>query len=160
MPSMERYGMVPAIIFSSFLFALLHGSFLNLISTFVLGIVMSVLVIKTGSLWSGIIYHMLNNFIAVTYLYIAGQYEASTEVALQDLVAVVPVFLLTLAGAWYGHRLLHNKSGALSFLKNRSGWLPRGWFSWPFIIGVIVYLFVALFEIAIGFKWFNFSGLS
>jgi len=61
--------LVPAIIFSSLLFALLHGSLLSLISTFSLGVIMAVIVIKTGSLWGGIIYHMLNNFYAATYLF-------------------------------------------------------------------------------------------
>jgi len=159
MPSMESRGLVPAIIFSSLLFALLHGSLLSLASTFTLGVVMAVIVIKTGSLWGGIIYHMLNNFIAATYLYIAGQYEIAAEVEPQGFIAAFPLLLLALAGAWLGLRLLHIQTGAEPLLKDRQSWLPRGWLYWPFFAGLVLFFIMALAELAIGFGWFNLGGI-
>jgi membrane protease YdiL (CAAX protease family) len=161
MPSMEGHGLVPAIVYSSLLFALLHGSLLNLVSTFTLGLIMAVIVIKTGSLWAGIIYHMLNNFIAATYLYLAGQNEltAAVEVDPRGYLAVLPLLVLGVAGAWFSLTLLHRQSGAAPLLKNRSGWLPRGWLYWPFIAGLVIYAFLAFFELAIGFSWINLPGL-
>ncbi len=161
MPSMESHGLVPAIVYSSLLFAILHGSLLNLVSTFSLGVIMAVIVIKTGSLWAGIIYHMLNNFIAATYLYLAGQHELATavEVDPRGYLVVLPLLALGVAGAWFSLSLLHRQSGAAPLLKNRSGWLPRGWLYWPFVVGLVIYAFMALFELAIGFRWINLPGL-
>lgn len=159
MPSMESHGLVPAIVFSSMLFALFHVSFLNLISTFMLGIVMAVVVIKTGSLWGGILYHMLNNFIAATYLYIAGRYETASEIDPQYYWFVLPLFLLALAGSYFGFSLLQRQSNREPLLRNRTAWLPRGWFSLLFVLALIIFLLMAFLEMAIGFNWFNLNGI-
>lgn len=159
MPSMESHGLVPAIVFSSMLFALFHVSFLNLISTFILGMVMAVVVIKTGSLWGGILYHMLNNFIAATYLYIAGRYETASEIDPQYYWLALPLFLLALAGSYFGFSLLQRQSNAEPLFRNRNAWLPRGWFSLLFVLALILFLLMAFLEMAIGFNWFNLNGL-
>ena len=157
MPSMEGHGLVPAIVFSSLLFALFHITFLNLFSTFILGMVMAVVVIKTGSLWGGVLYHMTNNFIAATYLYIAGQQEAATEIDPRGLLVVLPLFLMALAGSYFGLRLLHNQSKVEPLLKNRRNWLPKGWFSVAFVAAVILFLIMAMLEFAIGFNWIDLN---
>ncbi|MGM0652828.1 MAG: CPBP family glutamic-type intramembrane protease [Bacillota bacterium] len=155
MPSMESRGLVPAIVFSSLLFALFHVSFLNLFSTFLLGIVMAVLVIKTGSLWSGILYHMANNFIAATYLYIAGQHETATEMNPGALMALFPLLAVAAVAAYFLFRLLHRQTGSRPLLKERKNWLPRGWFSFVFAAALFIFLVMATFELAIGFDWFD-----
>jgi uncharacterized protein len=159
MPAMEKHGLVPAIVFSSLLFALFHGSFLSLISTFMLGVVMAVIVIKTGSLWGGILYHMLNNFYAATYLYIAGQFETTAEIDPQAYWVFLPVLIMALAGSYLGLRLLQNKSHLEPLLQKRTGLLPHGWLSLPLVAGVLIFLFLAVFEMAIGFGWLNLPSL-
>jgi len=154
MPALEDGGVVPAIVFSSFLFALFHVSFLNLFSTFMLGAVMAVVVIKTGSLWGGILYHMLNNFYAVTYLYLAGQEETAAEIDPRLLWALLPLAILAAAGAYFGLRLLQEKSTIEPLLKSGSRqWLPRGWLNWLLALSVIFFLLLAMFELALGFGW-------
>ncbi len=155
MPAMENHGLLAAVVYSSLLFALLHVSLLNLVSTFVLGVVMAVIAIKTGSLWGAIIYHMINNFIAATYLYLAGQHEAATEVELQALFSLLPFFILALTGAWIGLRLLHRQSGSARIFKKKERLLPQGWLSWPIVVGIILYLFMVLIELAVGFQWID-----
>jgi uncharacterized protein len=157
MPAMETHGLVPAIIFSSLLFALFHGSFLNFIGVFTLGVVIAVIVIKTNSLWGGILYHMLNNFYAATFLYITGQYEAAADVGTEELLVFLPLAIIAAAGLYYGLHLLHKQSKTEPLLRNRMNWLPDGWLSWPLIIGLLIFLFMALLEMAIGFNWFNIS---
>ncbi len=159
MPSFEEHGLVPAIVFSSLLFALFHITFLNLFTTFILGIVMAVVVIKTGSLWGGIIYHMVNNFIAATYLYMAGQQETASEVNPQDYWVLLPLGIIALAGSYLSLLLLHKQSGREPLLKNRKSWLPRGWFSGVFVAAVILFLIMALLEFAIGFNWLGLPEL-
>ncbi len=154
MPALEEHGVVPAIVLSSLLFALFHVSFLNLFSTFMLGAVMAVVVIKTGSLWGGIFYHMLNNFYAATYLYLAGQEEAAAEIDPQALWALLPLVVMAGAGAYAGLRLLQNRSKVEPLLKNRAGrWLPPGWFNWLLVVSIIFFLLLAFFELALGFGW-------
>ncbi len=156
MPSLEKYGLVPAVILSSLLFALLHGSLLSLISTFCLGVIMAVIVIKTGSLWGGILYHMLNNFFAATYLYLVGNVEASPAgFELQTYMALIPFLIIGLTGLVIGLRLLAKNSVTEPLLTNRTKWMPPGWLNWPFWISVLLFLFVAAAEIALGFNWFD-----
>ena len=155
LPSMEGEGIVPAIVFSSFLFALYHISFPSLISTFMLGAVIAVVVIKTGSLWGGVIYHALNNFIAVTYLYAAGAVEETAELETGE---IWPLFLLlvpALIGVYAGLRLLHRQSGNKSLLDGTKRWLPKKWFGWPLLVAICFFLVMALLELAVGFGWFN-----
>lgn len=154
MPALEGHGAVPAIVFSSFLFALFHTSFLNLVSAFMLGIVIAVIVIKTGSLWGGILYHMLNNFYAATYLYIVGRQDPAVELDPRGLPALLPLFILAAVGAHAGLRLLHHRSNSKALLKTQDGgWLPRGWCSWLLAVSVVLFLIMALLELALGFGW-------
>ncbi len=156
MPALEKYGIVPAIVFSSLLFAFFHVSFLNLFSAFILGSVMAVVVIKTGSLWGGILYHMLNNFYAATYLYLAGQEETAAEITPQELWALLPLAIMAGAGAYAGLRLLQNKSKVEPLLSSREGgWLPRGWFNWLLVLAIFLFLPFALLELALGFGWLD-----
>ncbi len=156
MPALEDRGAVPAVVLSSLLFALFHVSFLNLFSTFILGAVMAVVVIKTGSLWGGMLYHMLNNFYAATYLYLAGQEETAAELDPQGLWALLPLAIMAGAGAYAGLRLLQNRSKVEPLLKHRGeGWLPRGWFNWLLVVSIVLFLVLAMLELALGFGWFE-----
>ncbi len=156
MPSLEKHGLVPAIIFSSLLFALLHGSLLSLISTFILGVMMAVIVIKTGSLWGGIIYHMLNNFFAATYLYLVGSVDAApANFEVQTYLALSPFLAIGLVGMIIGLRLLNRNSASDPLLKSRTGWMPAGWPSWSFFVCLFLFLVVAAAEMALGFNWFD-----
>ncbi|MDY6827530.1 MAG: type II CAAX endopeptidase family protein [Bacillota bacterium] len=155
LPSMEGEGIIPAIVFSSFLFALYHISFTNLISTFMLGVVIAVVVIKTGSLWGGVVYHMLNNFIAVTYLYAAGAIEETAELETVEYWPLLLLLVPALIGAYAGLRMLHRQSACKPLLEGVKRWLPKNWFGWPLLIGIILFLLMAMLELAIGFGWFD-----
>ncbi len=155
MPSMESKGLVPALVFSSFLFALFHVSILNLFSTFILGLVMAIVVVKTGSIWGGVIYHMLNNFYAATYLYFVGQMETVAEVDDGSLIALLPLFIIALVGAYLGFRLLQKHSVIAPLWGRGEGLLPRGWFGWILAVSLLIYLVIIFFELAVGFGWFG-----
>lgn len=63
--SLRKYGDWFAIIVSSFLFAVLHGNMTQAPFAFLLAVVIARLVIRTGSIWTGIAIHVLNNSYAV-----------------------------------------------------------------------------------------------
>lgn len=65
-----RMPLWPAILTVSVLFGLAHGQWNVGISTFILSIVLCYLREATGSIWSGVLVHMINNAIAFTLLFV------------------------------------------------------------------------------------------
>jgi sodium transport system permease protein len=66
---LRRLGVWPAILTCALLFGLAHSSVYRLIPTFFVGLLLSWLVWKTGSVWTGVLAHALNNGIAATLVY-------------------------------------------------------------------------------------------
>lgn len=66
-----RIGAISATLLVSLLFGLLHGQWNVAVSTFALSVVLCSLREITGTIWSGILLHMLTNGIAFYLLYIA-----------------------------------------------------------------------------------------
>lgn len=162
LPSVEQHGIVPALLFSAGLFALMHMSFLNIISTFVLGLIIGLVVLKTGSLFAGILYHTLNNMIAVSVLYFSRQIDletflGGTEIAFGAAICAAPG--LALIGLVSGLLLLQRQSRINRLLPKRGGWLPRGWLNWALILIAAAFLLNATLEILLGFGFFDFLGL-
>lgn len=63
--SLRRYGDGFAIVGSALLFGLYHGNFVQFVFAFICGLIMAKVVIYTGSLWTSIFIHMVNNGISV-----------------------------------------------------------------------------------------------
>ena len=68
-----------AIFFSGLLFALFHFHPFNIIPLTVLGIFLTFIVYHSGSIYTAIICHFLNNFISATAVYIYGADSLDTE---------------------------------------------------------------------------------
>jgi sodium transport system permease protein len=66
---LRRLGLWPAILTCALLFGVAHSSVYRLIPTFFIGLLLSWLVWKTGSIWTGIVAHALNNGVAATLVY-------------------------------------------------------------------------------------------
>ena len=56
------YGKTGAIVFSALLFSLMHGNFAQFLYTFVAGLVLGIVYIETGSIWTPTFIHLFNNF--------------------------------------------------------------------------------------------------
>lgn len=65
MQSLRKYGDWFAIIMSAMVFALMHGNMVQIPFAFIAGIAIGYAVIVTGSMWTGVIIHFLNNFISI-----------------------------------------------------------------------------------------------
>jgi sodium transport system permease protein len=79
---LRRLGLWPALLTCALLFGLAHSSVYRLIPTFFIGLLLSWLVWKTGSIWTGILAHALNNGIAATLVYnktLAAAFGAGTQ---------------------------------------------------------------------------------
>ena len=64
-----------AILISSLVFALLHGTFFKLLPIFTLGVLLGVVYHLTRNLWYTIVIHFVNNAFAVLSVYYAGRSE-------------------------------------------------------------------------------------
>ena len=91
----SKMGDVCAIFISAAMFAFAHGSIEQLLYQFALGVVIAWMVIRTGSLASGILIHFLNNAIVLVLSYISLHYGGVEMVynAWQWVVCVVLVLV-------------------------------------------------------------------
>ena len=74
--SFARKGYVFAVFMSALLFAIMHGSPLQLVHQFLIGVVCAVLFFATRSLWPPMILHFLNNAIALVLGYVQNRGSA------------------------------------------------------------------------------------
>lgn len=69
----ERYGTRHAVLVTSLLFALLHGSIIGAPAQFILGVILALLVFWTDSVYAGLIYHTVHNAATVILNYLQNQ---------------------------------------------------------------------------------------
>ena len=79
-----------AILMSSVVFGLLHGTFFKLLPIFTLGLLLGTVYHVTRNLWYTITIHFLNNAFAVLSVYYAGQSEILKKLANDEIS--VPVY--------------------------------------------------------------------
>lgn len=155
MRSMEGKGQLPALVFSSFLFAAFHGSVIKLPNMFFLGLLVGLVVIKTRSIAAGILVHTLNNFFALIYLYWAHRG------GLQDIIMVLPSWLfavlplLAIAALVRGLGHLQRLSPTQPLLRSRESWLPAGWLNSSTVVFVFAVALFMLLELSMGFATAN-----
>ncbi|HHT64519.1 MAG: CPBP family intramembrane glutamic endopeptidase [Caldicoprobacterales bacterium] len=68
----ERVGRLASILFTGILFAFLHLSIVSIPAIIVMGILLCYIAYRSNSIWPSIIYHFVNNAIAVTFAYISN----------------------------------------------------------------------------------------
>lgn len=96
---LEKQGRLKAVLLSALLFSLMHGSPDQTVHQFILGIILAYALIYSGSVVIPMIIHFVNNFIALTSMYIYGTSESNNtlswgELGIQTLIA----FVLTIIG--------------------------------------------------------------
>lgn len=97
--SLEPQGTRKAIVVSSLLFALLHGSIVGLPAQFLLGMVMAVLVVYCNSIYAGLIYHTTHNAASVIIDYINSMAPVDAAAQAQsmryiDILGGIPGLLI------------------------------------------------------------------
>lgn len=158
MPTAERHGVVAALLFTAVLFALTHMSFLNLLSTFVLGLMIGMVVIKTGSLFAGMLYHGLNNLIAVLAMYCWRNFDPETLSESQATLAVLALLgmvALCAAGMAGGLILLQRQSIVKPLLGRGCAFFPPQAVNWATVFIALIFLGMGLLELLYGFGFFE-----
>ena len=67
MQSLRRFGDMFALVASALIFGIFHLNLIQMPYAFILGLCIGYLVMRTGSLWVGIIIHLINNGVAVAF---------------------------------------------------------------------------------------------
>lgn len=77
--SMRRFGDSFALILSAILFALFHGNLVQAPNAFLMGLVIGYFVLYSGSLWVGVIIHMVNNLFSFSMDLISAMLPAEYQ---------------------------------------------------------------------------------
>lgn len=95
---LRKFGKVGSIFLSALLFALAHGSAMQFIYQFILGLVLAAVVLKTGSIVASMVTHFVNNATVVVYNYIILNMGLSEAQTFTPLVIVLSFLVAILAG--------------------------------------------------------------
>lgn len=140
--SLRKYGDGFAILTSAVLFGLMHGNFVQIPFAFVIGIALGFAVVKTGSVWTGVIIHFINNA-SVVILDAATRSLPSSG----KLMANAGFFIICFICLYLGILLLKGKTKEMVQLSSGESELSAKkaaaqFFSSPFIIGYIVLILI------------------
>lgn len=94
MGNLRRYGDGFAIVMSAFLFGFMHGNLIQAPFALIAGMGLGYLSVKTGTLWTGIVIHFLNNMISVSVTYLSDVIPEETL----NIVYGALIYILMLAG--------------------------------------------------------------
>ena len=100
--ALEPYGTKRAILITSLLFTLLHGSIIGMPGIFILGVVLGMIVVCTGSIYGSIIYHTLHNTIAIVLVYMQRGAAEESQTVLEALGGVLGLLSAIGSAALYG----------------------------------------------------------
>lgn len=67
MQNLRRFGDIFALVFSAIIFGVFHFNLIQMPYAFIMGLCMGYFVMRTGSIWVGILIHFINNAVAVVY---------------------------------------------------------------------------------------------
>lgn len=114
----NKTGIKKAIILSSLFFALLHGSIVQTVHQFIIGIACAVLLMTGGSIWYAIALHFCNNAIAVVLTYFEPMIYGDMTIELStwqffNLYNLVPQLLVAIVG------LIGALAAFNAFIRNR-----------------------------------------
>lgn len=98
--SLRPFGNLPALLISSLFFGLMHRNMLQFSHAFVLGLVLGYVVIQTGSVYTGMFIHFINNLIAVL-LSVAAEHMNPIAVGLLSFTQLVLYLCAAIAGLLY-----------------------------------------------------------
>ena len=89
----EERGSLRAVTTVSLLFTLLHGNLLGIPSEFICGVLLACIVISSGSLFAGMVFHTVFNSTLLIASYWARAVEAGAEAAYTGALSLLPFLL-------------------------------------------------------------------
>lgn len=110
---LRKFGDLKAILISSALFALIHGNFLQIPYTFLFGLLLAFVVLKTGSILSSMIIHFCANALTVVF-YNFNIFNG--EITINFVYWLIAIVILVMFGllVFYLGKVLQNKDKSLN----------------------------------------------
>ena len=122
MQPLRRYGDWFAILTSALLFGLMHATMTQVPFAIIAGIALGYVSLVSGSLWTSVIVHFVNNMIAVLYSVVQGLYGEQTAVLFSNVAMYGMLLVGVIALIVYAVRRPHflrlrpgNEPGAKKF---------------------------------------------
>ena len=100
--ALEPNGTKRAILITSLLFTLLHGSIIGAPGIFILGVVLGMIAVCTGSIYGSIIYHTLHNAITIVLVYMQHGAAEESQTVLEALGGASGLLSAIGSAALYG----------------------------------------------------------
>lgn len=119
---LKELGKHKAVFLSALIFSLMHGGPDQTIHQFLLGIVLGYAFVYSGSLWVPIIIHFVNNFFAVTMIYISNllpQDLAGGATELPSWGGLIVSFVIAIIMAAIGFAIIYACLKALKSLREK-----------------------------------------
>ena len=95
---LSKFGSVWAVLISALFFALAHGSAMQFFYQLILGVVLALIVLKSGSIFASSLVHFLNNAIVVIYNYIVLNTGGEAEVVFEPWLIAVSFIAAVVGG--------------------------------------------------------------
>ena len=112
--TLRRFGDGFAIIVSAIIFGLMHGNLVQMPFAFVVGLALGYAVVKTGSVWTGVVIHFINNFVSI----LLDEFISSTgSVYFENAVGTV-YYMVCLLCFFVGLLLMKKKEGSVLNLES------------------------------------------
>lgn len=135
--SMERQSTLFAVMFSTFIFALLHMDIFGFFGYIFLGLMTVMVMLRTNSLYAAILLHFVNNLTALIFEYLNNVVYISDRVIVGLILGSIVVFI---AGVFIFKIITPNPP------KNKSKYVTKlllqNIFSLPIILGVLISILI------------------
>lgn len=115
MGNLRRYGDGFAIVMSAFLFGFMHGNLIQAPFALIAGMGLGYLSVKTGTLWTGIIIHFLNNMISLSVTYLSDIIPEETL----NVVYGALIYILMIAGI-FSFAVFNKKTRHIKLRRNET----------------------------------------
>lgn len=115
MGNLRKYGDRFAIVMSAFVFAFIHGNLIQTPFALIAGFVLGYLCVKTGSLWTGVFIHAINNAISVAVTYLI---DVLPEKTINSLYGIIMLVFISVGGVCF--YIFVNRTKHITLRKNSS----------------------------------------
>lgn len=146
----ERRGTSRALLFSALFFGLFHFDITNLMGPVFLGLIIGYYVVRTNSIFAGMLAHFLNNAISETlmYLFRNQQRPETTSVGLTELIGTIVYGVLSIGLLLLLLKLFakHTKHTAVNYpaIAKPSKDFKSIATHWPIMVFVSLYLLMSI----------------
>ena len=139
---MERQSTIFAVMFSTFAFALLHTNMFNFLGYIFLGLMTVIVMLRTKSIYSAILYHFANNLMALIFGFLlTRRVITSDEFIVFLFIAAAVVFVVSM----FIFKLV-TPNAPKSEGKNSARFLFGNIFSIPILLCIIISIVVQYFR--------------